>query len=124
MLFLLLHIGCSQAPPKLGSFCQQDDILKVVQLNKEILLDCYKNELKVTPKISGKVILNWTIGTDGKVLKASVEQSTLKNEGVENCLVELAKKWQFVKPNGGLCHIKFPFVFNYDGENLSDTGGG
>lgn len=38
------------------------------------------------PGQSGKVLLHFVIGGDGRVKTASVEESTLENERVESCI--------------------------------------
>ena len=98
--------------PSVGNYCKQSDILRVVSRRQRGIQYCYEKELARNPELGGKVILNWNIGLDGKVMKVWVGSSTLKNGTVESCMTRSIKRWKFTKPDGGICAIKFPFVFN------------
>jgi hypothetical protein len=98
--------------PSVGNFCKQADILRVVNSRQRGIQYCYEKELARNPELGGKVSLNWNIGLDGSVLKVWVGSSTLKNGTVESCMTRSVKRWKFTKPDGGICQIKFPFVFN------------
>ena len=98
--------------PSVGNYCKQADILRVVNSRQRGIQYCYEKELARNPELGGKVILNWNIGLDGTVMKVWVGSSTLKNGTVESCMTRSVKRWKFTKPDGGICVIKFPFVFN------------
>ena len=98
--------------PRLGNFCRQADILRVVQQRSRGITFCYERELANNPELQGKVNLAWIIGLNGQVIRAYVAGSTLNNGAVESCMVRSVKRWTFTRPEGGLCQINFPFVFN------------
>lgn len=102
----------SRGKPSVGNFCKQADILRVVNSRQRGIQYCYEKELARNPELGGKVILNWNIGLDGKVMKVWVGSSTLKNGTVESCMTRSISRWTFTKPDGGICQIQFPFVFN------------
>ena len=102
----------SKGRPSIGNFCKQADILRVVSSRQRGITYCYEKELARNPELGGKVTLNWNIGLNGKVMKVWVEASTLKNGTVESCMTRSIKRWKFTKPDGGICQIRFPFVFN------------
>jgi TonB family protein len=93
-------------------FCKESDIQKVVAARQAGITYCYEKELARDPELQGKVTVNWRIGTDGKVMKVIVENSTLGNKDVEACMMRNIERWQFPKPEGGMCQIRYPFVFN------------
>jgi len=98
--------------PTVSNFCKQADILRVVDFRQDAITCCYENELARNPELGGKVTLSWIIKFDGSVHKVWVESSSLKNGIVENCMTRSVKRWRFTKPDGHMCLIKFPFVFN------------
>ena len=102
----------SKGKPRVGNYCKQADILRVVNARSRAITYCYEKELARNPELGGKVTLAWVIGLDGKVIKTYVEKSTLKNGTVESCMVRSVKRWKFTKPDGGMCQVNFPFVFN------------
>ena len=98
--------------PTVGNYCKQADILRVVNSRQRAITYCYEKELARNPELGGKVTLSWIIKLDGSVQKVWVESSSLKNGIVESCMTRSVERWQFTKPDGGMCQIKFPFVFN------------
>ena len=62
--------------------------------------------------LAGKVVLEWSIGLNGRVASAKTKSSTLRNASVEACILSNLKGWQFPTPNGGLVIITYPFLFN------------
>lgn len=102
----------SRGKPSVGNYCKQADILRVVSSRQRAVQYCYEKELARNPELKGKVILNWRIGLNGKVMKSWVSSSSLKNGTVESCMTRSIKRWTFTKPDGGICEIKFPFVFS------------
>ncbi|MFN3198060.1 MAG: AgmX/PglI C-terminal domain-containing protein [Bradymonadia bacterium] len=95
-----------------GDFCKQSDILKVVNRRQRGLQYCYEKELQRNPELQGKVSMSWRIGLDGKVMKVLIESSSLGSPTVEGCMKRNISRWRFPKPNGGICQVKFPFVFS------------
>jgi hypothetical protein len=98
--------------PSVGNYCKSSDILRVVSSRQRSIQYCYEKELARNPELRGKLIVNWRIGLNGKVMKAWVGSSSLRNGSVESCITRSVKRWTFNKPEGGICEIKFPFVFN------------
>ena len=93
-------------------FCKEKDILRVVGGRQRGIQYCYEKELARNPELNGKVTMGWRIGMDGKVVKVVVQSSTLGNKSVEGCMKRQIQRWRFPKPEGGMCQIRFPFVFN------------
>tara|TARA_B100000131_G_scaffold321136_1_gene371039 strand:+ start:207 stop:1508 length:1302 start_codon:yes stop_codon:yes gene_type:complete len=102
----------SRGKPSLGNFCKQADILRVVSARQRAITYCYEKELARNPELGGKVTMKWRIGLDGKVMKTWVASSNLKNGTVESCIKRSIQRWRFTKPEGGICVISFPFIFN------------
>ena len=95
-----------------SGFCKESDILRVVNARQRGIQYCYEKELQRNPELQGKVTMSWRIGLDGKVVKVIVENSTLGNATVTGCMKRQIQRWAFAKPEGGMCQIRFPFVFN------------
>jgi len=93
-------------------FCKEADIQRVVAARQSGITYCYEKELAADPELNGKVTLQWRIGIDGKVMKVLIENSTLSNKNVEGCMMRNVERWIFPKPEGGVCVIRYPFVFN------------
>ncbi|GEM_PF-3649337 len=72
---------------------------------------CYEKQLKINPNLEGKIEVKFTIGSDGHVSAASIEESTLNNMEVESCILFKVKNWTFPRPMGGSVTVIFPFIF-------------
>lgn len=84
---------------------------KVVKSRLTAIKMCYERSLKKNPTLEGKISIRFTIGTSGRVTKASVAADTLKDPEVSSCVVSKVKTFVFPKPEGGAVEYVFPFVF-------------
>ncbi len=76
---------------------------------------CYEKELKNNPKLSGKVLVAFTIGETGDVVSYSVLNSTLGNAEAEQCMLRMIRRWKFPAPKGGQVTVEYPFIFTSNG---------
>lgn len=95
-----------------GGFCKPKDIQRVVKARARGIKYCYEKELKTKPEMSGKLMVSWRIGLDGKVMKPRVESNTLGSKKVAGCVTRSIQRWRFPPPEGGMCQVRYPFVFS------------
>ncbi len=87
-------------------------IRDVVQKNMGRIRYCYERELAAKPGLYGKVKLAWIITAEGTVKNQKIEQTTMKNNMVEGCMLRIVKRWKFPRPDGGGdVIVAFPFFF-------------
>ncbi len=98
--------------PQVGDFCDRNDIRRVVHAKQNAVKYCFENELQSKPDLSGKVVAQWQVGLDGKVMSASIASSTLGSAKVEGCITRVLERMRFQAPDGGICVINYPFVFS------------
>ncbi|MEZ4436799.1 MAG: AgmX/PglI C-terminal domain-containing protein [bacterium] len=98
--------------PGLGGHCKEGDITRVVGARQSGIKYCYEKALARAPELQGKVTVNWRILLDGKVGSVMIEASTLGDREVEDCISRQVRRWSFPKPEGGMCQVRYPFVFN------------
>lgn len=79
---------------------------------------CYEREINAEkPKLSGRVSTEFTVGAKGRTVDARVASTTLNEENVERCLINVINRIQFpVAPGGGLVQIRWPFKFTVTSE--------
>ena len=88
------------------------DIAKLIRKKSDTLRACYIEELKTSPKLRGRVVLKWVITKQGVVQDAHIQESSVKNENFENCLLNNIKSWTFPESlYGGNAIVEYPFVF-------------
>jgi len=87
-------------------------VAKTVNAHLQEVRACYERALLKEPGLAGKVVLEWTIGTNGAVLSAKSKTSTLRNPAVESCILQDLKTWRFPPAKGGMVIVSYPFLFN------------
>jgi hypothetical protein len=91
----------------------REAVRRVVMQHIREFRACYEQGLNRDENLAGKVILEWEFGGRGRVLKAKVVSTTLRNTTVENCFVKRLKMWQFPDtPPNQIAVVRFPFVFD------------
>ncbi|WP_375772504.1 adventurous gliding motility protein GltJ [Archangium gephyra] len=97
--------GASQE--KLG----QSDIMQVVLANKPAIIKCVNEQKKKDPGLSGKLVMRWTIQTNGKTKNVSCQTSEFRTTYMATCISGLIKGWSFPKHKVQGDPIDFPFTF-------------
>jgi TonB family protein len=91
------------------------EVNKVVKSRLTAIKMCYEKALKQNPTLEGKLSVQFTIGTSGRVTSASIKADTLGNPDVASCVLDKVKTFAFSKPEGGSVEYVFPFVFKPSG---------
>lgn len=105
-------VKMQRGTPKIGDFCDKNDIRRVVGAKSRAITFCFEKELQSKPALKGKIIAQWQVGLDGKVMSSSIASSTMGDKAVEGCITRVISRMRFKPPNGGICIINFPFVFS------------
>lgn len=85
-------------------------IRRVIQGHIGAVKQCYEEQLKKNKDLAGKVMVRFTIGTDGKVLDSTIQESSLNSPAGEKCIADAVRGWEFPKPSGGKVVVSYPFV--------------
>jgi TonB family protein len=89
----------------------KDIIRRIVRAHINEIRYCYNQGLAKDPALEGRVSIQFTIGPDGKVAVAVVQESTLSDAEVGQCMAKAVKRWTFPKPDGGgNVVVTYPFV--------------
>ena len=76
------------------------------------ILYCYERQLSASPDLYGKIAVKFTIAGTGTVETQAINDTTLKNRTVENCILNKVAKWKFPEPKGGTkVVVTYPFLF-------------
>ncbi len=103
-------IGCST--PVKAPVVNKDSIRANISSVSPKIQRCYEDSLLKSPNLKGKLVLEWQIIEGGKVEKARVVSSELKNPGVEKCVMGVLKGIKFNPPSKDqIAVVSFPFVF-------------
>ncbi|MDZ7331185.1 MAG: TonB family protein [candidate division KSB1 bacterium] len=74
------------------------DVMRVVQSHTRALQDCYKQELRYAPNISGKITVRFVVDPDGNVKDVALVSSTLNSPRMEQCIINRIKRWRDFPP--------------------------
>ncbi len=120
----LTLVGSTGAAPiplgqeaSVASGLDRDAVAAVIQKNLGQVRFCYEQGLQSDAALNGRVAIGFTIGGNGLVKSANVENTTLNSKTVEDCLVMRLRSWKFPLPEGGVdVKISFPFVLRRAGQ--------
>src|SRR5581483_6912140 len=69
---------------------------------------CYSKALERTPLLFGKLIAEFDIGPNGKVIGATADG--IADRDLLVCVVQAVRTWQFAKPlAGGKLRVRYPW---------------
>jgi outer membrane biosynthesis protein TonB len=100
--------GGSQQQVGMGQL-DAGSISSVIRRRQSAIQNCYERVLKTNPKAGGKLVLQFTIGTRGRVTSTSVK-SDISGGSVGGCASRAVKRWRFPRPKGGEVTVSKSFV--------------
>ena len=63
--------------------------------------------------LAGRVVIEFTIGTDGKVSGSRRGDGTDLADGeASQCMAEAVSHWTFPEPEQGVVQVRYPFVLS------------
>ncbi|MBI5527545.1 MAG: AgmX/PglI C-terminal domain-containing protein [Deltaproteobacteria bacterium] len=104
----------SAMAPEVDGSLDSGKIASVIKSRTRSIQDCYEKEIKKSPKLAGKVAVRFTIGEDGKVSKVRIENNSMGEPAVAECILSRLPHWRFPKPAGGSVTVSYPFAFPPD----------
>jgi TonB family protein len=106
--FVSLDLGNSTVEEGLT----KEEVGRVIHAHMSEIRYCYESSMIRSPELQGRLILDFTINSLGKVAIASVKESSLQDPRLDDCIVRRLTKWQFPKPKGGVdVAVTYPFIF-------------
>ncbi len=78
---------------------------------------CYEQGLQGSPGLAGRVAVRFTIGSNGQVKSAGIDNTTMNSSMVESCVVNRMRSLKFPLPEGGVdVKVSYPFMFRRTGQ--------
>jgi len=87
----------------------KNEIRKVVREHIEEIRVCYDKVLVKQPEAKAKLVVDFTIGSDGAVKKSSIGSLEGPAE-LGPCVNAAVTTWKFPAPTGGEVAVSYPFV--------------
>ena len=93
-------------------FISKANIRRVVFAYRKRIKACYRKSLVISPKLHGKLVMQWVIRPNGDTTSVSIVKNSMQNPEVGRCLLREIQTWAFPKPRGGgYVKIRYPFLF-------------
>ena len=73
---------------------------------------CYEEGLKANHDLKGKLVVEFTVDHDGKVISTKQQESSVNDAKTVGCILTRAKTWTFPKPSAGVGNVVFPYPFD------------
>ena len=94
----------------------REEIARVVKQHLREIQYCYEKNLLRNNKLKGKLIMEWTIVSTGKVSLVKTRFNSMHSPKVARCVSKSIKKMKFPSPRGGgLVEVEYPFLFEQVG---------
>jgi FHA domain len=91
-------------------------IRRIIRRHLNEVKFCYEKELMKKADLYGRVMIQFTISGTGQVVASVVQNSTMNNPSVEQCIAGAVRRWEFPKPQGGgIVIVSYPFVLKAAG---------
>ncbi len=91
-------------------------IRRIIRRHLNEVRFCYEKELMHKQDLYGRVMIQFTISGQGQVVASIVQNSTMNNPNVEQCIAQAVRRWEFPKPQGGgIVIVSYPFVLKAAG---------
>ncbi|MEK7704191.1 MAG: AgmX/PglI C-terminal domain-containing protein [Myxococcota bacterium] len=101
--------------PEVDGALDSEAIARVVKTRMRMVKDCYERELKRSPTLAGKIEIEFTIDSSGRVESARVSSNRMGSDAVASCIISRLQRWRFPAPDGGSVTVNFPFIFTPSG---------
>ena len=115
------HAGMPEVVPgtaQVRGSLDKEIIRRVIRRHMNEIKFCYEKELMKNQSLYGRVMVQFTISGEGRVIASIVQNSTMGNPNVEQCMAGSVMRWEFPKPEGGgIVVVSYPFVLKASGGN-------
>jgi hypothetical protein len=94
----------------------KEEVGNVIHSHVSEIRYCYESAMMKNPNIQGKLIVDFVIqgkGANAGIVRSSrINNSTLNDLSVDQCILSHLAKWKFPKPKGGVeVAVTYPFLF-------------
>jgi hypothetical protein len=90
-------------------------IRRIVRAHENEVRSCYMQGLARNPSLSGRVAVQFVISGMGAVVTSTVQETSLRDRSVAQCVAQAVGRWRFPRPqDGGTSVVTYPFVFSVE----------
>lgn len=101
------NLGRADGPPLLSA----EAVKKTFATSMDRFKACYEHAARRQPGLSGKLVLDFTIGSNGRVTRASCSSITAPSVDLALCVLARIRVLVFERRPGGPIDIRYPLIF-------------
>jgi hypothetical protein len=95
-------------PPPAPAGAERAGIGETIRRNTDQIQACYAKALEHSPLLFGKLVAEFDIGPNGKVIEATADG--IADHDLLVCVVQAVRKWEFANPlSGGKLRVRYPW---------------
>jgi hypothetical protein len=98
-------------PPALPERLASDQVQRIIRGNLVGVRGCYMSMARAGQSRSGKAIVSFAIGADGKTTGLRVDAPAFADTSLPSCVSAQVSHWEFPKSQKGGGPLSYPFVF-------------
>jgi hypothetical protein len=91
--------------------CDKAALARFIRARLSAINLCYEGQLKRNPNLRGKIVVRFTIGSNGRMSDVEIDENQMGNDEVGSCIVAKIRAWSTPFKPAGECPVSFPFVF-------------
>jgi outer membrane biosynthesis protein TonB len=88
-----------------------EEVQRIIRGNLMAVRGCYMNMARTGQARSGKAIVSFAIGADGRPASVRVDAPTFHGTPLPACVTAQIARWSFPKSQKGGGSVSYPFVF-------------
>ena len=86
-------------------------IARITRLGSAPLVKCYEAALKRDPKLTGRVVIAFTISRSGSLSNVTDTEASVPDKTLVACAVQLFRSLSFPGHEGGVAKVRYPITF-------------
>lgn len=107
--------GCAhasaRAPAAELEALSTSEIMEVILSSKDQLSECVAEQHQRDPSLTGKLLMRWTVRTDGTTTDIGVASAHLEGTYIAACMGDVIREMRFPPHRRAHAPIVFPFKF-------------
>ncbi len=88
-----------------------EQVQRIIRGNLMAVRGCFMNMARTGQARSGKAIVTFSIGADGKATELNVDAPAFAGTPLPGCVTAQVSHWEFPKSQRGGGQVSYPFVF-------------
>jgi outer membrane biosynthesis protein TonB len=88
-----------------------EEVQRIIRGNLMAVRGCYMNMARTGQARSGKAIVSFSIGADGRPASLRVDAPAFSDTPLPACVTAQVSRWSFPKSQKGGGQVSYPFVF-------------